>query len=397
MKIVFVTEWYVEKMGYAENCLAKALASLNEEVHIITSNVKPYFDSPFFSKVYGDFLGKSVEETGKKKIDGYFVHRLPFLSIGQHFIKGLPLKLKQLKPQVVQTFDCRYLMTAMLGIMSPLLKYKFFTGNHTVASVYPPYYSYSQMNFRERMRIRLFHTLPGKVASLFTTKSFPATVDAAHIAEKFFGVSAKKITVDPLGVDTDFFHPFSNDTEEAKRFELRKSWGVNKSEILCVYTGRFTEEKNPLCLAKAVERLYLQGKPFKAVFFGEGPQKEEILAAKGCQVRPFVPFSKLSEVFWAADVGIWPRQESISMIDASACALPIIISDRVLAKERVEGNGLTYRENDVESLISQLLCMQDESLRKRLGKFGSEKIQNKFSWKAIAKRRLSEYYDSVSK
>src|SRR5207247_669554 len=102
-----------------------------------------------------------------------------------------------------------------------------------------------------------------------------------------------------------------------------------------------TEEKNPLLLARAVAELRAQGEQYRAVFFGDGVQREAIAHADGAVVRPFVHYSQLGDLYRAADIGVWPTQESTSMIDAAACGTAIIVNDTIAAVERVEGNGLT--------------------------------------------------------
>jgi hypothetical protein len=51
MKIVFVTAWYSEGMGYLENCLPKAIAKLGHEVHIITSTAQVYYNHEYYAKL----------------------------------------------------------------------------------------------------------------------------------------------------------------------------------------------------------------------------------------------------------------------------------------------------------------------------------------------------------
>jgi glycosyltransferase involved in cell wall biosynthesis len=79
------------------------------------------------------------------------------------------------------------------------------------------------------------------------------------------------------------------------------------------------------------------------------------------------------------------------MIDAAACGLPIVISNKVQAMERVDGNGLTYVENDVNDLAAVIKKLKDASLRSQLGNFGVSKIQNNYSWDKIAKERIEDY------
>ena len=282
-------------------------------------------------------------------------------------------------------------MSMELAIAKPFLDYKLFTAVHTVGSVYPAFTKYAQMSKKEQLRLRLFETLPGMMVSFFTTKCYPATVDAAEIAVKYFGIQERKISVDPLGVDIDLFHPVINDHSKGARDEFRKKLGFSEADIVCVYTGRFTKVKNPLCLAQAIAKLVSKGSSFRGLFVGGGPQENEIRACSGCVVHPFVPFQELSAIFRAADIGIWPRQESTSMLDAAASGIPIIISDKVLAVERVQGNGVTYKENDVEDLMRALMDLKNVDQRNKLGKVGAEKMRCEYSWLAIAKRRIENY------
>ena len=140
-----------------------------------------------------------------------------------------------------------------------------------------------------------------------------------------------------------------------------------------------------------LEELVNKGEPFKAFFMGNGPQIDEIKTKNGCIVHDFVPYHELPKYYALADIGVWPRQESTSMLDAASCGVPIVISQNVQAKERVEGNGLTYEENNVQDLSNVLLKLKDASLRKSLGDFGKMKIENEFSWVKIAKERFEDY------
>ncbi len=70
MRIVLISDWFAEKMGYAENCLPKALAALGHEVHLVTSIGQVYFNSPSYSATYEEFLGPAVVPAGVKAWDG---------------------------------------------------------------------------------------------------------------------------------------------------------------------------------------------------------------------------------------------------------------------------------------------------------------------------------------
>src|SRR5262249_55892596 len=159
------------------------------------------------------------------------------------------------------------------------------------------------------------------------------------------------------GVDTQLFTPVQDGPSREERERLRKQFGFAPNEIVCIYTGRFSSDKNPYCLAQAIASLVQRGEPFRGLFVGNGPPKEveAIRSSPGCVIHPLVPVTQLPALYRAADIGCWPKQESTSMLDAAACALPIVVSAKVAAVERYEGNGLTYRENDPEDLARTLL------------------------------------------
>jgi glycosyltransferase involved in cell wall biosynthesis len=144
-------------------------------------------------------------------------------------------------------------------------------------------------------------------------------------------------------------------------------------------------------LAKAIDLLRRRGLPYVGLFVGNGPQGEEIAQYPACTVTPFMKHLRLADFYRAADIGVWPAHDSMSMLDAGACGLPIVVSERLAAVERYQGNGLTYREPDAESLASVLASLLQEEVRRELGDCGAQKVRERFSWLANAKARL-EYY-----
>jgi glycosyltransferase involved in cell wall biosynthesis len=221
---------------------------------------------------------------------------------------------------------------------------------------------------------------------------YPHTIDAKEISIKYLGIPSHKIKMLYLGSDSEIFYPFKLTTEERS---IKSKLGIKSDEIICIYTGRFTEDKNPLCLAKSINQLVNEGEKFKAIFIGDGPQKKYISSLKGCIIVPFKPISDLSIYYNLADIGVWPAQESTSMLDAMATGLPIIISNKIKAIERVEGNGLTYNENNYSDLVCKLLKLKSPNTRQQLGEKGRDKILKKYSWNSIAKKLNNDYSSSL--
>jgi glycosyltransferase involved in cell wall biosynthesis len=101
-----------------------------------------------------------------------------------------------------------------------------------------------------------------------------------------------------------------------------------------------------------------------------------------------VPNKELHEYYSAADVGVWPLQCSMTMLEATACGLPIIISDKSGATERATyGNGLLYRESDSNDLEAKITLMLDDKLRERMSKKASSYAKT-LCWDDLAARFL---------
>jgi glycosyltransferase involved in cell wall biosynthesis len=283
------------------------------------------------------------------------------------------------------------------ALAQPLSGYRLFTGTHQTASIFSPAVKQSRRWSLRRLASDIRRAVPGRIVSLFTEKCYAATVDCGDIAAKYYGVPGAQIEVCSLGVDTDIFFPANANVDTlASRESKRRALGFGAGELVCVYSGRMNTEKNPLLLAQAVAQLRSRGEPFRALFVGHGTQAKEIGACDGCVVHGFVPVADLPPFYRAADIGVWPAYESMSMMDAAACGIPIVVSDTVLATERFAGNGLTYRLGDMGSLVETLSRLRDPELRRRLGEFGATKMAANFSWTAIAHRRIADYERSLT-
>lgn len=392
MKIAIISEWFSENMGYAENCLPRALASLGHEVHLITSNLQVYYNSPSYKEIYEPYIGPAVMSCGVKKLDGFVLHRLPYVKwLGQRRIQGISRKLTEIRPQIVQTLDSFQPETVEAAIAKIILGYKLFLESHTHASVF--FVDRQELQFSMRLKRFVVKNMSGPLVSSFSEKCYPISIDAAEIAVKHFGIQKRKISVCSLGVDTDLFKPALDSASQNARAQLRQRLGFSPRDIVCIYTGRFSRDKDPLCLAQAIDILVKNGKQFRGLFVGNGIESDisSIKSYSGCVVNPFVPARELPRFYQAADIGVWPRQESTSQLDAVACGLPIIISDRTQVNERIEGNGLTYKEDDAFDLSQKIKSLTDASLRSRMGQIGIKKIEERFSWKHIAEERIQDY------
>lgn len=393
LRVALLSYWFPRGMGYIVNMLPRYLARQGAEVHYLTMDMPHYFFDKSQANTYASFDGLTTMKAGEREsYDGFNLHCLAHKQVGGHprFI-GLRQELARLKPDIVQSFLSIGWVALDSAWLQPTFGYKLFTAAHTTASVFPLATRQSSWVEPARMRNLVSRWLPGRFVSTRTEKCYAATTDCADVAIRFFGVEAAKVDVAPLGVDTDLMSPIATAEHEAERRALRERLGVQPDEVLFIYTGQFTQAKNPLLLAQAVEAMRSRGARVKSVFLGDGQQRADLSAIGSSTVLAFVPHRELPGYYRASDVAVWPTQESTSMLDAAACGLPVVVNDTLRATERIEGNGLTYRLNDQASLESVLSQLLDPELRRQLGTTGARRMAEHFSWDALVRRRLADY------
>jgi glycosyltransferase involved in cell wall biosynthesis len=178
---------------------------------------------------------------------------------------------------------------------------------------------------------------------------------------------------------------------------LRQALGFRDDDIVCLYSGRFSRDKNPLLLARAIDALHDREPKFKGLFIGEGVQRAEIAACRHTTIVPFMKHRDLAEHYRAADIAVWPTQESMSMLDAAASGLPIVVSNTVGEVERVNGNGRMYKENDVPSMVEALVSLASADVRQGLGAVGRGKMLNGFNWTNYAQSVEEDYRHALTR
>lgn len=391
MRIVLISEIFAKGMGYLENMLPKYLAQLGAEVDVVASSLPPDYRQDPAQQAYRGFAhggGPGSVET----MDGFRLHVLGHTkSMGHVRLLGLQQKLKALRPEIVQTMTPIGWIAVESAWNRFRLGYHLFSGCHYHASVFPLAQRDSTFFDPERLKCYLQRGLHGRMVSWATEKYYAISPDCAEVAERFFRVPRNKLKVCPLGVDTEIFHPVTGAGESAERTALRDRLGFREGEIVCVYSGRFGADKNPLLLARAIAQLVSAREPFRGLFVGNGPRAEEISRCVGCVTHPFVPMRQLGAFYRASEIGVWPTQESMSMLDALACGLPLVANDTMHAPERLNGTGLQYRLGDVDDLALKLRSLSQIQVRAKLGAEGTRRMREEFSWEAIAARRITDY------
>jgi glycosyltransferase involved in cell wall biosynthesis len=199
----------------------------------------------------------------------------------------------------------------------------------------------------------------------------------------------------PNGVDAELFRPM--DREKCRR-------ELNLGGFVVGYVGRLVEEKGLDDLLDALARLPEQ---VNLVIAGGGPIEEALkrraaTMAISHRVR-FLgsrPLHELPAIMNAFDVLAvpsrttprWKEQFGRVIIEAHACAIPVIGSSSGAIPEVVGEAGLIVRERDRDALARAVhkLASAPELVRK-MGDLGKRAVAANFTWECVA-RRMHEIY-----
>jgi alpha-1,6-mannosyltransferase len=142
-----------------------------------------------------------------------------------------------------------------------------------------------------------------------------------HSANRLAEAGVKEVSVHPLGVDLELFHPSRGD-----RAALLKRLDFPSDARLLVFAGRPAREKNIDSMVAAVERL---GDPYRLVLIGAGKDARypPCVACIDFEGEP----EKLAGVIASCDAFIHANENEIFglvVIEAMAAGLPVIGPDK---------------------------------------------------------------------
>jgi len=210
-----------------------------------------------------------------------------------------------------------------------------------------------------------------------------------------------KVELIPPGVAIDRF-PVGSGREVIRR-KVRARYGFNKSDSVILFVGMNFELKGLDLVMKSMAQLVAgnteNSRP-KLLVVGKGDCRKYYHIARGMGIEKEIVFAgvvkeAVEELYLASDLFmLLSGFDTFGMVvlEAMAASLPVIVSDRVGAKDLVtEGvNGFVVDRDDVGAVCRHLRFLLNPLNRKRLG--GAARRQAEMhSWDRVA-ARLEEIY-----
>ncbi|HOV13071.1 MAG TPA: glycosyltransferase family 4 protein [Spirochaetota bacterium] len=383
MKIIHLTNYFQPLLGYQEYFLAKEHINLGHEVWIVTSD--RYFPFPDYERTVGSVLGKRVVGSKEESLFGINVIRLKTLFEYSARVKlnGLKKTINKINPDIVICHGMSNFNALEIINLKKHLGFKLIYDEHMIKCV-----------VNNSLLGKLFYKIFDFKKILKNADKIVGVADACveYIID-YYKFPKEKVVMIPLGADTELFKFDKN-----KGDEFRQIHNIPKDNIVIVYTGKLTFLKGPHNILLALKEIKSKIKnKITLLFVGnieedyiETFNKHKIEIVNDFQIINIdaVKNEYLVNVYSASDIACWPRQGSMSMIEAASCGLPIICCD-YLTERYKNNNGIPIKEDDILDLSAVLLkLINNDDLRKTMGKNGRDYIVSSLSWNSIAKQFL---------
>lgn len=214
-------------------------------------------------------------------------------------------------------------------------------------------------------------------------RRFSACLAVGKWSEEYFAhYGARRIVRSPHFVDNGWF---AERAEKVKPFvpQLRSEWNIPAEAIVFLFAGKFEEQKRPMDLLQALDRLLRGGIAREAVHLlmvGDGALKAACTEFALERSLPatfagFVNQTEMPKAYAISDVLVLPsRRETWGLVvnEAMACGLPAIVSDRVGCGPDLIRPGMTghvFPCGEVDALAGK---MEGIIRRKSAVKMGEE-------------------------
>lgn len=197
------------------------------------------------------------------------------------------------------------------------------------------------------------------------------------------------------GVDLSKFTPNSN-----IRITVRKKLNLSDDMVVYLFLGRLTKDKGVIELAKAFQKLRSENKNVYLLLVGsdEGAFNDVSKILNNKDYFNFVGATETPEIYHqASDVFCLPSYREgfgMSVIEASACGIPVICSDAYGLKDTIidKKTGLRHKVKNVDDLYDKMKILSiNKNLRETLGDNGVKYIKENFSSKIISNEWVSFY------
>lgn len=389
MRITYLLS-YFEVVGGQEFYLARQQAKQGHYVSVIASDrfyAVPGIRDRYRDEGFGPDWTRRVP--GVSEYEGIRIVRLPTVIQYSDFIvvRGVRAALERERPDVVFGHEPRTVVPALGALWKRRLGYLYYLDVHDFFhAVQNHRWGQRFLRYAEYFWWRRFIV---DYALRRADRIIPVAPECQRFLRTRHGIPIERMDYLPLGVETDLFR-----YEPKARERTRRELGYDATDVVLLFAGYMFRRKALERLVDLVARV--TDVPLRLLYVGEGPtdymtelrrHAEESGVADRVHFTGFVPRRRVTDFYAAADIGVWPGNNSLVTLEAMACRLPVIMADLQLKHLVAHANGFTVPYADLDAIEARVRELaRDPALRRRMGAASERAAQAHYSYAAIARR-----------
>jgi glycosyltransferase involved in cell wall biosynthesis len=235
-----------------------------------------------------------------------------------------------------------------------------------------------------------FTRMQARVARRIPTLITVSESSAGDIARDF-RVRRDQVRVIPVGVETDVFRPPTAPRVPGRIVAVSSSDSPMKgARVLLEAVAKLRTERDVELVV--VGRPRADGPVARAV--------DELDIADAVRFVTGLPDPALAELFGSAEVAVVPSLYegfSIPAVEAMACATPLVATRGGALPEVVGDCGVLVEPGNPSDLAHALGdLLDDEDRRKRLGAAGRRRVEERYTWRAMAAATAEVYAETAA-
>ncbi len=395
MKIaIFSDNFYPELSGISDSIITTA-KELAKRGHTIKFFVPTYTKANF--KTAGIDSKKEINLGENITIERLFA--IPFAGPTLQARMVIPtgvrtLAIRKFKPDIIHSHLFFGVGVEAL-VASKILKIPFIGTNHTAITEFIPKMAIGGETIK-KVSIKYVNWYYGKCQFV----SAPSQSVFDEMIQNGFKVKHKVIS-NPT--DTSIFNKTFKNGNTKKT--LKEKFGLTDKTI--VYVGRLAPEKNIEMIVSAVAIAKKTIPDISLAIAGHGISLnslkklvEELHIIDSVKFLGTLSHAKIAQLYRASEVFTitsTSETQSMTLIQAMACGLPVVGVKARALPEYIKGNGVLINPGDTQALAKNIVSLlEDEELRNKFGENGFNFVQ-KFSPPAIALEWEEIYNKEITK
>ena len=364
---------YLDGWGYQDNLLPEYMSKAGHDVVVVSS--ANHFPSFLKNEEKERILAKGSEYY-LNKVHVYRIQTKLDTSNYNFYCRGLMGILKKEKPDVI--FHHGINSSSMLICWKYVKTHgstKFFLDNHADKINESPNKIWRFLVNRIILRTCV------RITSGTVCRYYGVTPGRCDYLISSYGVRKSKVTLLPIGCDTDAIDVLSSNVEE-----LRNKHYLPVNSSIIISGGKMGVDKGTVALIEAFKKIRKERNNLKLVLFGSFTDKvtEQIASAtEGIYVFGWCDRTKTLELLKLSDIACWPIHHTTLIEDAVGCSIPIVVRKTPNTSHIIEKNGEYLNTGDCKELVTAFRNILDG-----YDSYVSEarRMHDKFSYNSIVKQ-----------